>query len=74
MADCPLWSPRATGCTPSCWTPVNCPSCGNPLPPHGRSVPLAMNIPDCCDEARMSPKVNPRHLWNEEEAPDGQRG
>jgi hypothetical protein len=56
-------------CTPACWTPAACPSCGNQLPPRGRSVPLAMGgLPACCDEARMNAVVNPRHLWNEEEA------
>lgn len=70
VTNCPLWSPRATGCTPSCWTPVNCPTCGNQLPPRGRSMPPEMGITDCCDEARMNSKINPRHLWNEEEASD----
>lgn len=57
------------GCTPACWTPVACPSCGNQLPPRGRSMPLAMGgLPACCDAARMDHAANPRHLWNEEEA------
>lgn len=61
-----------TGCTPACWTPVPCPRCGNELPPRGRSMPPEMGIMDCCDEARMDPAVNPRHLWSEDEheAPD----
>lgn len=54
-------------CEPPCWTPVPCPACGNQLPPRGRSVPLEMNIPDCCDRARMNPSINPRHLWSEDE-------
>jgi hypothetical protein len=63
--------PGDTGCTPACWTPVRCPACGSQLPPRSRSVPLEANIPDCCDEARMDPDINPRHLWNEEEAGNG---
>jgi hypothetical protein len=58
-------------CTPACWTPVACPACGNQIPPRGRSVPLEFGIPDCCDEARMDPGINARHLWNEEEAGNG---
>jgi Tfp pilus assembly protein PilX len=57
----------ATGCTPACWTPVPCPGCGGQLPPRGRSVPLETGIAGCCDEARMNPAVNPRHLWRENE-------
>ncbi len=72
------WTVRTDGtlsccfdCTSACWTPVACPSCGNSLPPRGRSVPLAMGgIPACCDAARMDSAVNPRHLWNEDEACD----
>lgn len=58
-------------CSPACWTSVNCPSCGNQLPPRGRSMPPEMGIMDCCDEARMNPVLNPRHLWTKEEAGDG---
>ncbi len=30
-------------------------------------MPSEMGIMDCCDRARMDPKLNPRHLWDEEE-------
>jgi len=60
--------PKVRQCVPACWTVATCPTCGNQLPPYGRSVPLEMVIPACCDEARINPAVNPRHLWNEEEA------
>jgi hypothetical protein len=60
------------GCTSRCWTPANCPLCGSELPPRGRSVPLEMSIPGCCDDARMSPVVNPRHLWSADESEAGQ--
>lgn len=52
-------------CNPACWTAVRCPTCGNDLPPRGRSVPPEWGIPSCCDEARMDSRVNPRHLWSE---------
>ena len=55
------------GCIPACWTPANCPTCGNRLPPRGRAMPREMGIQDCCDQARMDPKINPRHLWSESE-------
>jgi hypothetical protein len=53
-------------CTPVCAEPVKCPVCGNDLPPRGRSVPLAMPIPACCDKARRT-KANTRHLWSVDE-------
>jgi hypothetical protein len=46
---------------------VDCPACGNSLPPRGRSMPPEMGIMDCCDTARMDPAVNPRHMWREDE-------
>jgi hypothetical protein len=58
-------------CTPACWTPVACPSCGGQLPPRYRSVPLGMPVPSCCDKASQDRDINPRHLWNEEEAGSG---
>ena len=57
----------ASECTPACWTTVPCPVCGNDLPPRGRSVPLAMNLPTCCEEHRYD-GANKRHWWNEDEA------
>ena len=54
-------------CTERCWTPVPCPTCGSPLPPRGRSVPLEMNPADCCEEARTGP-LNVRHLWSEHDS------
>ncbi len=60
----------AGGCTEACWTPVRCPVCGNDLPPRGRSMSPEMGITDCCDEARMNAKLNPRHLWSAVELED----
>ena len=54
-----------SGCSPECWTAATCPACGGDLPPRGRSVPLEMNIPTCCDDSRIDPLVNRRHLWSE---------
>lgn len=58
-----------TRCDEKCWTPVPCPTCGRSLPPRGRSVPLALYVADCCDDARHDSDINPRHLWdsNDEE-------
>lgn len=63
-------------CTPACWTPVTCPTCGNTLPPAGRSVPLEMHLSDCCLEMQSN-GFNKRHLWDEHDStrhyidPDG---
>lgn len=54
-------------CTPECAVAVACPTCGSPLPPRGRSVPLEMNISTCCDEARRDPRINTRHVWSVDE-------
>jgi len=27
-------------------------------------MPPEMGIQDCCDQARMDSRVNPRHLWS----------
>jgi len=51
-------------CTDECWAPVPCPSCGNELPPRGRSVPMEYNMPQCCENNRYMPG-NRRHLWSE---------
>ena len=51
-------------CEANCWTAALCPTCGNDLPPRGRSVAPERGITDCCDEARMAVS-NRRHLWNE---------
>lgn len=51
-------------CTPACWTPVPCPTCGSDLPPRGRSVGMEANPPQCCMEARYGP-ANTMHLWSE---------
>lgn len=59
------------------WTRVHCPDCGNPLPPRGRSLPLEMIPPDCCERYRSDPNVNTRTLWDEHDStrhytdPDG---
>ena len=53
-------------CTPECYEAVRCRRCGNALPPRGRSVPLAMNPPQCCMEERYE-DYNKRHLWSREE-------
>lgn len=58
-----LWA----GCTFDCARPVPCPTCGNDLPPIGRSVAPEVNIPTCCDEARMDGRINTRHVWSVEE-------
>jgi hypothetical protein len=55
-------------CTPACWTPVLCPTCGSPLPPRARDIPPGYGITDCCDRARTDPKINPRHLWDENDS------
>lgn len=55
------------GCTAECAASVPCPFCGSPLPPRGRAMPLEMNIPACCDLARMDPAINTRHLWTADE-------
>jgi hypothetical protein len=55
------------GCIEACWTTVKCQHCSNDLPPRGRSVPPEVGIPGCCDEARMDPSINPRHLWRKDE-------
>lgn len=60
-----------TGCTERCWTAVRCPVCDQELPPRGRSMPPEMGIMDCCDQARMDSRFNPRHLWTAEEARNG---
>lgn len=57
-------------CDSRCWTPVPCPKCGSDLPPRGRAMPLEMCIPDCCDDARMDPAINPRHMWSAGELDD----
>lgn len=54
-------SSRDPGCTPPCWTPVDCPTCGGEVPPRGRSVE---DVGDCCEIARYSPEHR-RHLWHE---------
>lgn len=65
-----------TQCTSDCWKVVLCPECGNQLPPRGRSVPMAMQPPDCCMEHRHA-QINTRHLWDEHDStrhytdPDG---
>ncbi len=51
-------------CTERCWTAVPCPECGNSLPPRGRSVPLEMNTPMCCEKHARDPTINPRHSWD----------
>lgn len=56
-----------TTCTPRCWTPIPCPECGQSLPPRGRDIPLAMNLPQCCEEAVSTP-YNTRHLWSEHDS------
>ncbi len=56
-----------SACGPACWTPAPCPMCGHDLPPRGRAMPIGMAIQSCCDEARMHPTTNPRHLWSESE-------
>jgi hypothetical protein len=56
--------PSPAPCTPACWTPVPCPTCGQDLDPRGRSVALEANPPQCCEDARYS-TVNTRHLWSE---------
>jgi hypothetical protein len=56
------------GCTRECWTAIPCPTCGNPLGPRGRSMPLEMGGSDCCEDARQDWKLNPRHLWDEHDS------
>ena len=71
VPGCPSSPPQPLAedaCGPLCWTAVPCPGCGQSLPPRGRAMPSEMCILDCCDEARMDPAVNPRHMWSEEEA------
>jgi len=53
------------GCTSKCWTPIDCPKHGSPLPPYGRSVPLGYDT--CGDECRYAP-INVRHLWDEHDS------
>ena len=52
------------GCGPKCAEPIPCPDCGRDLPPFGRSVPLEIYMPDCCEEHRFDCTINTRHLWN----------
>jgi len=54
-------------CTPACWTPVPCGTCGRDLPPCGRDVGN-LYVADCCDNNRMSSRTNPRHLWGEHDS------
>ncbi len=54
-------------CGPRCWMPVRCPSCGNRLPPRGRSSPLEMSPDSCCAEAQNT-QANTRHLWSEHDS------
>ena len=60
---------RERGCTPACATPIPCETCGNDLPPRGRSVPMAMGMPSCCEATRYDDR-NTRHLWRIDELDD----
>jgi hypothetical protein len=53
-------------CSVSCWTPYECSTCGNDVPPRGRSVSLEANPPQCCLDAQYA-QANQRHWWNREE-------
>jgi hypothetical protein len=58
----------STPCTDRCWTQVPCPTCGDELPPRGRSIPLEDWIASCCEDNHHDVKANPRHLWNEHDS------
>lgn len=55
------------GCDEKCWTPVPCPTCGDRLPPVGRSVPMERNISQCCSENQHT-RANTCHFWSKEHA------
>ncbi len=54
-------------CGPQCWTALPCPTCGAPLAPAGRSMPMEMSGGACCEAARHS-RYNTRHLWDEHDS------
>ena len=54
-------------CSAKCWKPLECPTCGNDVPPRGRSVALEANPPQCCMDGQYD-RANYRHLWDEHDS------
>jgi len=53
----------SVGCTPKCWSAVECPEHGERMPPWGRD-----NAGTACCENYARSIVNPRHLWDEHDS------
>ena len=55
-------------CTEECWTQQTCPTCGNNVPPRGRSTPLELGLPLSCCEPLQHSDWNKCHAWSEQHA------
>ena len=49
-------------CTPACWTPEKCDTCGRRISPNGRSVPLEATGGYCTCDPEPATRA---HLWDE---------